>query len=528
MIEHVNRAAQLLQQLSPYMLEASTQRFHPSPFLRSVEPSPWEVLSFNLSSALLVIGRKHQSLRQSALNYLSSFLEHTLKAINGVVSAQVDSGQIERSIGSDECLRIATVAVSILGFLKAAAAYPDVWNTAEKFRMLELIQQILSEQTLLTVETAFSTIRNSHASEPLIKGWRRYMRAYAGIGQPMGAMLLQCTFMRLVLAISAGTVTKSSCQSEQDILTVLSKETVNMKANALETDESIIDTMTDIATQQMSLLEDGADFLRLGSAREQRLAFALKASALTVFLICSLLDEKVASREALISWLDDTIGDSIQMNNERLASVVLQSMALLAKVIPGYASILGRSLPRYIVQGMPSAPTVKVAASCLSSILRLLSEDAVISALYTLGIVLSSVNGGEKFGLDGASLNGSINDQHQDDQNAVGSAISLTLGGQEELSAMYGNVVRAIAVIASSCNDEKITALAQSMLMQKYGKVNAAVDARIISETAKLAVNGGSTEFRSLLRLYSKICHDSVVQRNAVILSAVSMFVFLS
>jgi phosphatidylinositol 4-kinase len=81
--------------------------------------------------------------------------------------------------------------------------------------------------------------------------------------------------------------------------------------------------------------------------------------------------------------------------------------------------------------------------------------------------------------------------------------------------------VQTICGIAAAFKDEKITALAQSMLQQKLEKVNTGVDARIISGAAALALEGGQLEFRSLLKLFSKLCHTGVVDNQLFLLEAV-------
>jgi len=178
------------------------------------------------------------------------------------------------------------------------------------------------------------------------------------------------------------------------------------------------------------------------------------------------------------------------------------------------------------VQGGPRGQTILIASTCLAYVLRVLSQDAVITTLYTLGNVLSSGSNTEKALSGGANgemnLDGSVNSTFYGGKQSTGSSISLAISGEEETSIVYGNVVQAICGIAASCNDPKITALAQSMLLQKIDKVSRSVDSRIITEAASLALSGGPLEFRSLLKLYARLSHDGVVQNNEALLSAVS------
>lgn len=99
----------------------------------------------------------------------------------------------------------------------------------------------------------------------------------------------------------------------------------------------------------------------------------------------------------------------------------------------------------------------------------MLSKDAVITTLYTLGNVLSP---GNERGLPGGP-NGDGQDSSQiyAGRQSTGSSISFQFSGEEESAIVQGNVVQAICEIASACKDEKITGLAQSMLAQKIVKL---------------------------------------------------------
>ena len=228
-----------------------------------------------------------------------------------------------------------------------------------------------------------------------------------------------------------------------------------------------------------------------------------------------------------MTWLEDTLADPIQMADETLASVVLRSMALISKLSPGFAPNVSRLLPRFIVQGGARGQTIAVASTCLAYVLQILSQDAIITTLYTLGNVLSSGASNERAlagGINGdLSLDGSVNSTFYNGKQSTGSSISLVLSGDEDTSAVYGNVVQAICGVADCCNDPKITALAQSMLLQKIDKVSRSVDAKIITETTALALTGGQLEFRSMLKLYARISHEGVMHNNEALVNAVSL-----
>lgn len=424
-----------------------------------------------------------------------------------------------------DAIRVATVAMSLLGFLDAAAAYANFWTSTERLDVINRVQLILSESFLVTVETALSTIRNSQSQSPALREWKRYVRHYAGTGRPLGAMLLQRSFLGLLVAVSSLLVADVDKLRGVDVLDLLLTRPNETRLDSRNLDDAAfqaIETIMDVASNGLGLLEDGADYLRLGSTWQQRLAFSVKAAALMNYITCCLLHEEAADTETLASWLEDTLADPVQMADPSLASVVLRSMALLSRLSPAFAPSATRLLPRFIVQGGPRGDTIHVAAQCLARILQRLSQDAVITTMYTLGNVLSS----------GASVGGIHGEVVMDGPNSTsalyhsklptGSSISLTISGDEETSIVHGNVVQAICGIAKYCNDPKITALAQSMLLQKIEKVSKSVDARIITEAATLAMIGGPQEFRSLLKLYAKLCQDAIAQSNNLTMAAVS------
>ncbi|KAK6587321.1 hypothetical protein PZA11_000611 [Diplocarpon coronariae] len=504
-------AGKLAEQLYPYILEAHTQAFVPSPFFRDIEPSPIEALSYNLTTALLSLGINHGSLREAVSGKLWAYLRHCLDAA-GSASLHVAGTEDGNETELEDAINVANLTLSILGFLDAAATYANFWSPTERLALIERVQKVLSEDFSVAVETAFSTIRNHNSQQVNVKEWKRYTRHYAAIGRPLGAMLLQRSFMWLLVAGTSLLSADIDVLRGSDILELLMSGTVHANSGisgAGEPEFATIETMAEIAADEMSLLEDGADYLRLGSTWQQRLAFSVKSGALTSYLNCTLINGDAADADILMTWLEDTLADPVQMADESLASVVLRSMALISKSYPEYA---------------PN--TIAIASASLAYVLQLLSQDAIITILYTLGNVLSSAAKTERAlagGVNGdLNMEGNVNATFYKGKQSTGSSISLVLSGDEDTSAVYGNVIQAICGVADRCNDPKITALAQSMLLQKIEKVNRSVDAMIISETTALALNGGQLEFRSLLKLYARISHEGILKHNEPLVNAVT------
>lgn len=524
LLDHVDNADRLLRQLSPYLLEAHAQAIAPSPFLRLIEPSPWEALSCKLTSALLAIGIRHPDLHDPIFVCITKYLRNCLSTV-GTASGKTSHSEGSNSEnGVEENLDIAAVSVSLLGFLEAASCYTNFYTVSEQYDLVDLLRQILDENLMVSVEGVFSSIRTSESTSRILMDWKSYTKRYAASGRPLGAMLLQRGFMRLLVSCSSLQVSPAEKLQKTDIFSILTAEEKFTFHEQQNSTTSLMELLSDVSAESMRLLEDGSDYLQLGSAWQQRLAFAVKAHTLHTFLNCMVVDEEIADADILLSWLEDTMADPIQMADDILACVVLKSMAVVAKFSPAIASNLSRSLPRFVVQGGIKGETVIVAARSLTLVLRMLPQDAVITGLYSLGNVLSARAGTDRTVGNSDVPNGHVNSSKpaaQYTHHSTSSAISLDLSGEEETSAAYGNIVHTIVSIANICQDEKITALAQSMLIQKLGRVSLTVDLHIITETARLATVGGFVEFKSLLKLYARLGHDGVIRDNQILLDTV-------
>ena len=504
-------ASRLLEQLAPYLTEAHCQRIDHSPSLPSISPSPWESMTYHLAAAVLCLGLRHSNLRERAWDAIHQYIRGCCEKFNSITEGEPHD--------------FAVLSVSLLGFMRAASSFANFWNVSQMLEVIDSLRGVFTERILVSAEGVFSSIRTSESRMGHMRDWKVFVKRYAASGRPLGAMLLQHGLLQLLNSSSSLLVLPTSVLQQEDALDALLCRNDPHGMGQDEDTTMLIKVISDIAMDQIHLLEDGADFIQLGSAWQQKLGFTVKGLALSTFLYCSIADEDIADFDILISWLDETIADSVQMADDDLASVVLRMMNITARMSPDVAIGLSRSLPRFIVQGGIKGSTIKIAATTLTSILQALSQDAVITSLYSLGNVLSdSPKSNKKNGAAGLpNGSGSIEHSlHEYSHRSTGSAISLDIDSDDDPGLVYGNVVRAVVIMADACHDEKVTALALSMLLQKLGRISAAVDVHIIWETASLAAQGTSTELKSLLKLYSRLSHEGVIQNNTALLTALS------
>ncbi|KIH86276.1 phosphatidylinositol 4-kinase [Sporothrix brasiliensis 5110] len=540
-------AQRLTRQLLPYILDSHVQTFVPSPFFRRVEPSPTESLSFHVTAALLSLGIHHNDVHEAVSDNVWAFLNACARTTDTILPPSASSSRILNGNGSssnvnssiasdageddgnlDDAIRTATIAVALLGFLDAAAAQADFWRSGGRLALVSRLRKVVSEPFLVAVETAFSTIRNSDSTNRLVKEWNRHLRHYWEMGRPLGAMLLQQSFMHLLVAATSLLVAEVPALKRTQVLDLLlSGEGLlrPISARSGDADYQSVEIFANAVVDHMNYLEASSDFVSMGSAAQLKLAFSIRSSALIGYLNCSRLNEDAADADILMGWLEKSLVDPAQMADDELSSVVLKSLALICRISPEYAANVSKLLPRYIVQSGARGVSIDIASAGLASVLRMLSTDAIITTIYTLGNVLST--GNEHSLADGASgLSSSDNNldsvaQIYQGRQSTGSSISLQMNNEEDTSVIYGNVVQAICGIASACKDPKITALAQSMLLQKIDKINTTVDTKIIPAAAILALTGGQLEFRSLLKTFTRICHVAIVENRPSLLTAV-------
>ena len=519
-VHKLENASRMVSLLSPYLPRSYSQRFHASPFLQNVRPSPWETLTYNLVHALLSLGSNHPSLRETVSSAINDYLKSYAETVS-----DIDVVSTSRDTGNTLC-----IAVSLVGFLDAAATHTSFWSSNEKLQLIESVGAVLSESFMIAIERASSTIRNADTSRDVMSDWRKYSMRYTSHGRPLGALLLQEGYMLFIKGCTTSMVHSRNVGGGEPVHNHTNGE--KFTGVGEESELPLINRITEIVAYQVKLLDDGADYMQLWHPWQQRLAFSVKALCLASFLNCTILDLRVERSDTLLTWLEGTVADPNQMSSPEVATTVLEGTKVMARLSPSSASDARRSLLRFLVRGgSPTGPVVAVAAQCLAEVLGILSQDAVISTLYSLGNVLSSRSNAEQIvenKSDGDVIGHAINGYDAPSQSKNESALSVTVNGVGDNVAQR-NAVHAIVTVATSCGDDKIAALAQMILLQKIGKMNTQVDAYIIQETAALALYNGQAEFQLLLNFYVRASRDATVADQNVISEAVqSAMMYLS
>lgn len=529
-IQSLEVAEKLLSRLSPYLVESYAQILTPSPSLRAIQPSPYEALTHSLASAVLTLGLQHNTLRTQAVLALTNYLSAWTTAATELSADLFDGDDHEEFDPDGGLARVITQSLSLLGFLSASAEHVHFWNAYDRLQLVQDVRSALTEQFLIAFETALSIARNARSHQHGLREWKRYAKQYAASGRPLGAMIIHDSFLGVAVASASLLVCDSPSANGNISFLEHIGSTLSAKRHQPVRDtatDSLADGLTKIAAEEMERLDNDLDYLqKVGSAWQQRQGSSVKAKILTTYLCCTVYDEDIADDEILTAWLDNVLNDPVQSADHELASTVLQSMAILARVSPELASTLGRSLPRIIVQGNFDQRTTSVAAESLAAVLSLLPQDAIITTLYSLGNIISvAAPVADRTTAASPTLNGSGRARGSSGlyDHQHGSAISLTPSDIEEPHHVHTVVIETIVSVARNCKDAKITALALSMLVQKVGRSSKAVDAKIVTDSAFLGIHSPAGEFRSLLKVYSRLIHDALVKDDTIMVEAVRL-----
>jgi len=294
-VKELNHASRLVAQLSQYLPESHSQVFRASPFLQNVKPSPWESLTYNLATALLSLGANYSSLRDTVFYAVNEYLYSCAEAVDAAAAFQSRDSATYNHGAAHGSVNILSIVVSLVGFLEASAVHTSFWTAGEQLQIVEHLRSMLSEKLMVNVETASSTVRNASSTDPLFREWRKYSRRYAAHGRPLGAILLQEGLMRFVKSCALSLIGPQ--ESSEDELLDEYMNGVGIARSHGDTEISLIECVTKVASDEIHLLEDGFDYLQLGSPWQQRLTFSVKAFALTAFLNCVVVGGNVASSD---------------------------------------------------------------------------------------------------------------------------------------------------------------------------------------------------------------------------------------
>ena len=112
LVADIEIAAQLLPQLTSYLPEAHFQTLMPPLASPDLEPSPWEPLTYNLTTAVLSLGLNHPSLRQHAHASINRYVASWADAADTLSQEQLEDEEDGEDTAAEPIARTVKMAVT--------------------------------------------------------------------------------------------------------------------------------------------------------------------------------------------------------------------------------------------------------------------------------------------------------------------------------------------------------------------------------------------------------------------------------
>ncbi|KAK9370883.1 hypothetical protein V1509DRAFT_615082 [Lipomyces kononenkoae] len=497
------QAEKLLEQLGLYLRDSYRQKFDPSSLTRELQPSPWEVVTYKLTLAIIDIAKGFNELYSIAGDYLNSYMNGVKEASSNIQAATSENLEV-----------IFPLAFSLQGFLAAICLRSLYKESSElQYDLLSSANAICSGQFLTCLAEAISFVRNSPDVSSTHRIWNQYRNKYRVHGKPVGPASLQYYFLETARNISGVYILPDLADhtgEKESFLDIIISSGKKAETTIDDIQKKSLELCRDIAVCELESAEEGKDFISsIVSGKQRRLNFASKASALEILCVASHFDlyDIGDLMQTIEDCLNTTDNEQKPMIDEGLLSRIFKIMAFLCVEESTIGASLTRIFPRLIVSQNLSEETIYTGTICVSFALKRLSEDAVISTLYTMSNILVSVP--HETDLTRVVTTNDITTRYPSRSlervSSMGSRIFIKAEDREEIDSIFENVLYAVAKIVEQYNDNKITALTISVLMQKIGRVNAFTDRCLLLALSGLSLCGAERDFKTVLRLYSRL-----------------------
>lgn len=501
----------MLRLLGLYLRSSTTQTFPSFVGIKDVEPSPWQVSTRFLVRAILMIGanfpEKFGSDAEATVLHYFSFAAH--KWDDPATFADLDS--------------FFPLLFSFQGFLEAIAqqTITTSYDTLEK--IITKTTELMSTDLLLKIETTVARTavnaentnnqQNGDAvneEEPQLdiqnisleslSRWQFYIFSYLRKEQQLGAMLVNyyiCNFSR---AITSKIISfhdenvVTSFKLKESALSLLNKLLGGEKQENLGVSEiSLLETISQFAISQIHSLDEGADYIELASPERIELAYSTKASALDIIGVAA--NYNVVDPVFVVNIIKSSLLYEHGMSHPRFALTIFKLAALLCTMNDEIGGVMVRYLPHFITIQAITPDLVRKCARALVCGLCTISQDVVVSTIYTL-INMVTVSR-ETVYPNGGSQNGT--------SGQVESAYQTDPNDQQYTLHVYRNAISAIVSITTTYDDPQVSALAATVLAQKLGSSSLDMDKEVAYGVSKLAAYVPDKEFLSILRSFQTL-----------------------
>lgn len=519
--EHITSQAdaqKLVHQLGRYLLESPAQNLVNSPTTRRNDMSPWHVETDLLTRAMLQLMTKFEPLKDDAVSYILGYLE-------SIRSLWSQAEGLTKDLS-----KFFPFLFSFQGFLEALATSNWLLCKTPKLTLtlMKTLMEVVDSQFLLKVEAAVSSHITADGPQDMghanVGLWLWSFNRYQEKGLHVGAMLLSwylCQFFRAIAEtfVEDGPKGTRSDIDDYDRSLIDSLLDIAKPLKLSETEMDILDLSKKVAVNQIESLDEGADYIELASPAKINLALTIKAAVLEIIAVAIYYDKLETT--VAIKYIESSLTHKHAMTDRKLALSVFKLGAFICYKDESMGPSLTRFLPHFVANTEVSPNLVWESNKALVKGFHVLSQDVVVSMIYTLvnslvpesDFINSPVNG------NGDPLWNHALEQYS--STPSGGVDVSTLQGKPRTHA-YKNIVTAIVSIAVHYADNEITILASTVLTQKLNNVSRKVDREVLLGLSKLVVYLSEREMKLVLKNYSALEANALKQGETEVVETVS------
>lgn len=503
-IQDLTQALKLIRLLGRYLCENPSQKIVNSATNRDIKPSPWQVSSKCLARAILIIGNKFQ-----ADNNIFSESQLILSRYLDIVFSSFLTAET-----FDNQQKFFPLLFSIQGFLEAVTSKISIVPYSFIQKLLIKIREVFSTEFLLAIETTVAKFSSNLSREEYAAAllhpwstqssdfiWIYYAESYARSNKQLGAMQFSSYLCELARAVSSKIIGTSDLSNVNLLDKLLDIEKLG---KLTEQQYDILDLVTDYAVAQITSLDEGADYIELASPEKIELAYATKTSALQIIGVSVYF--KHFSVDEAVKLVVSSISHEYGMSNSVLAVTVFKLASLLCLFNDEIGGVITKYFSHFITIPSVDAGLVKNCADTLVFGLKTLSQDVVVSTIYTFINLLSADH-------DPISPTAPAKGYHDQTSGSVTGTEETSTSDSYNVG-LYRNAITAVVTIASKYGDPQIAGLASTVLNQKLNS-SPLLDREVALGMTDLIMFVNEKEFRTIWKSFTFLANNSFKSKDA-------------
>ncbi|ODQ65389.1 hypothetical protein NADFUDRAFT_51982 [Nadsonia fulvescens var. elongata DSM 6958] len=478
-------ASNLVSFFSKALTQSLNQEFATSPIFRESHPSPWTSLTKEVTSAILNLGGRFISMKSQIHNTVADYLDLVLLKLSGTMNIE----SINESFIS---------VLSFEGFLSAFSSHLNFFSVSYIGKAFDKIANVINEPFFLKFEELLSSLCDDSDARHNYSKWVNILKRFESANYAFGAMSLSAKLSSLAKSSACAIIPgfDASMGLVDNVFRGVALYELDDEARHL------LELLKIYAIQQVKSLDEGASYLDLSSLSMIEFAFSMKADAIEILSLCAYCGRyEIASGKELLEIL---LQQESGMNNAANALVTFKFGGVLCKKDSAIGSILVRYLPLYVVNLSISSEQVKIVSKCVVESMKSLSQDLVVSTIYTLVNILAPRD---------EELNASVaTNSHIAQAGMETLSISESWNSpfsqyrsEEDQLRVWNNIITSIATISTHYEDYQIATLASNILCQKLNFSGSSLDGSIILGLSKIALHVTEKEFKAILKIYVNI-----------------------